>query len=59
MSEEAGQVGDLEVVTRVMIDAGLDVYVEMNPEVERASEIVARIYRVMLQAKLETISPTA
>lgn len=45
-------------ITPEMVEAGLDVYAEMNPEVERASEIVSRIYCAMRHAKLETISPT-
>lgn len=39
-----------------MIEAGLDVYAECNPEVMRASEIVRRIYIAMSQSNAVTIS---
>lgn len=51
------EVSEIEI-TPEMIGAGLDVYAEMNPEVERASHIVAQIYQAMAQVKALTISPT-
>ena len=38
-------------VTLQMVAVGLDVYAETNPEIDDPSDIVASIYRAMIQAK--------
>ena len=46
-------------VTPEIIRAGMDVYAELNPELENLSFIVRRIYEAMCQAKEATIASTA
>ncbi len=45
-------------ITPEMIEAGLDVYAECNPDLMRPSEILRRIYVAMSQSKAETTSRT-
>jgi hypothetical protein len=53
-----GQAGAEIKITPAMIEAGLEVYAEGNPDLMRPSDIVLGIFKAMLQAKDETMSET-
>ena len=58
MRDSMGQVGAEIEITPAMIEAGLCIYAECNPDLMRPSDIVSYIFRAMLQSKDVTMSET-